>query len=79
MKGNKTRAANVTHAEYEIFKCITETVDLRALRDKMGDDPIANERFRKGAESVLQLINNMMERRRHKLPLNHVDYKEKSK
>ena len=77
MKEN--RAASVTHVEYEIFKCITETVDLRALRDKMGDDPIANERFRKGAESVLQLINNMMERRRHKLPKDHVDYMEKSK
>ena len=77
MKEN--RAASVTHVEYEIFKCITETVDLRALRDKMGDDPIANERFRKGAESVLQLINNMMERRRHKLPKAHVDYEEKGK
>mgnify|MGYP003126626176 FL=1 len=75
MKEN--RAASVTHSEYEILKFITEEIDLRTLEKKMALDRVSKERFGKAGKSVLQLITNMMERRRHKLPLNHVDYKEK--
>ena len=75
----ETRAASVTHSEYEILKFVTENIDLSTLEKKMALDRVSKERFGKGGKSVLQLITNMMERRRHKLPLNHVDYKEKGK
>lgn len=75
----ETRAASVTHSEYEILKFITENINLRTLDKKMAVDKVSAERFIKGGKSVLQLITNMMERRRHRLPLNHVDYKEKGK
>ena len=75
----ETRAASVTHSEYEILKFVTENIDLSTLEKKMALDRVSKERFGKGGKAVLHLISNMMERRRHKLPLNHVDYKEKGK
>ena len=40
-------------------------------------DKVAEKRFRKGAENICRYLENMMERRRHKLPKDHDDYKEK--
>ena len=37
----------------------------------------ASIRFDKGAKKLTILLVNMMERRRHKLPEEHPDYKEK--
>jgi hypothetical protein len=45
----------------------------------MCPDKVSSERFDKAVKSVSVLIQNMMDRRAHKLPKDHVDYKEKSK
>ena len=71
------RAASVSHAEYEILRVVTDEIDLRKLRDSMWPDKVSRERFDKALKSVGGLIQNMMDRRAHKLPKNHVDYKAK--
>jgi len=75
----ETRAASIAHAEYEILKYVIENIDVRIVEKKMALDRVSKKRFGKGGKSVLHLITNLMERRRHRLPLNHVDYKEKVK
>jgi len=71
------RAASVSHAEYEILRVITDEIDLRELRDSMCPDKVSRERFDKALRTVGGLIQNMMDRRAHKLPKNHVDYRTK--
>ena len=71
------RAASVSHAEYEILRVVTDEIDLRKLRDSMCPDKVSRARFDKALKSVGGLIQNMMDRRAHKLPKDHVDYKEK--
>jgi len=80
------RAASIDHAEYEILRVLIDDIDLRRLRQSMCPDDkdtkkkeTAENRFDKAAANVAVLIQNMMDRRAHKLPKNHVDYKEKSK
>ena len=76
--GNKEeRAASVTHAEYEILNHIVTEIDLSRLKSRMCDDDVSKDRFTKAGANVLGLIENMMGRRRHKLPKSHVEYKEK--
>ena len=76
--GNKEeRAASVTHAEYEILNHIVTEIDLSRLKSRMCDDDVSKDRFTKAGGNVLELIENMMGRRRHKLPKSHVEYKEK--
>jgi hypothetical protein len=72
------RAKTVVHAEYEILKWILEKVSIYDLRQQMAKDEISATRFDKGAENALNLVNNMKERRRHNLPSDHIDYKEKA-
>ena len=43
----------------------------------MCDDDVSKDRFTKAGANVLGLIENMMGRRRHKLPKSHTEYKEK--
>jgi len=43
----------------------------------MCDDKVSKDRFNKAGANVLELIENMMGRRRHKLPKSHAEYKEK--
>jgi len=73
------RAASVSHAEYEILRVLTDEINLRKLHSSMCPDKVSSERFDKAVKSVSVLIQNMMDRRAHKLPKDHVDYKEKSK
>ena len=73
------RARSVTHSEYEILQWIGRKAWLDQLMVEMipeGDD-VAEKRFRKGAENICRYLENMMERRQHKLPKEHDDYKEK--
>ena len=74
---NGKKAASVTHAEYMILMCLRDEVDLRDVQVKMATDKVSTTRFDKGATNVLGLIQNMMDRRMHKLPKDHVDFKEK--
>lgn len=78
------RAKNVEHAQFEIFKCILDTIDLTEVKAKLcpsDDTPerkkVAEKRFNDAYVSVAGMIDGYCERRRHKLPKNHVDYKEK--
>lgn len=68
------RAASVTHVEYELLNHIINTVDMQAVERRMVVDEVSSKRFKKGGEKVLQLIQNMMERRQHRLPKDHVDF-----
>ena len=74
---NENRAASVAHAEYEILKHIIERVDLTEVAERMSIDEDSKKRLEQGGGNVLVLLENMMERRRHRLKPTHVDYKEK--
>lgn len=74
---SESRATSVAHAEYEILKYITERVDLTDVAERMIVDAVSKKRVRQAGVNVLELIENMMERRRHRLKPTHVDYKEK--
>lgn len=71
------RAASVTHVEYEILNHIVTEIDLSRLQSRMCDDKVSKDRFVKAGANVLELIENMMGRRRHKLPKSHIEYKER--
>lgn len=73
------RAKTVPHVEYEIFQYILDNINIKQVKDKMcpEGDKVAEDRFNKGYSSVAKLINNLCERRLHRLPKDHVDYTEK--
>ena len=74
------RTKSVTHAEYELLDWIRKRIEIGELRRDMvpKEDDISGTRFDKAATNVLNLISNLAERRRHKLPKDHADYREKS-
>lgn len=73
------RARSVTHVEYEILDWIGRQAWLDGLMVEMipEGDKVAEKRFRTGATNISGYLRNMMERRQHKLPKDHDDYKEK--
>tara|TARA_R100000742_G_C4279596_1_gene104665 strand:- start:9544 stop:9771 length:228 start_codon:yes stop_codon:yes gene_type:complete len=73
------RAKTITHVEYEILTWLLHSIDLDDLKQSMCPvgDTFAEERFKKGAASSAKLIQNMCDRRKHKLPTNHPDYEVK--
>ena len=74
-----SRARSTTHVEYELVNYIGRHIYLDDLMAQMipdGDD-VAAKRFKKGAENICQYLENMAQRRLHKLPKTHPDYKEK--
>ena len=77
MRQNLGRAESISHAEYHILECLVNEVDLSELKRRMGSDVHAIKRFDKAAANVVGLVVNIMDRRRHKLPKDHVDYKVK--
>ncbi len=71
-----TRARSTTHVEYEIINYIGRHIYLDDLMGQMipdGDD-VAAKRFKKGAENVCKFLENMADRRLHKLPKTHPDF-----
>ena len=74
------RAATIPHVEYEIFNLILEEIDISMLKEQMcpTGDKAAHSRFEKGAASAANLIQNLIERRKHKLPHDHLDYEVKA-
>lgn len=77
------RAKTQVHVEYELFKAILDSEaiaevieEVRMLVVPQGDD-IAERRFNDGVKSGAQYIENLMERRLHRLPDDHEDYQEK--
>lgn len=73
------RAKTIPHVEYEILKHILAEVDIADVKLEMvpNGDAIALRRFEQGALSCLGLLNNLMERRLHRLPKEHGDYRVK--
>ena len=74
-----SRARSVTHVEYEILQWIGSKAWLDQLMVEMipEGDNVAEKRFRKGAENITEYLQNMINRRRHKLPKDHDAYKER--
>jgi len=77
------RAKTKVHVEYEVFKAI---LDSEVIGDLIVDlkmdlvptnDKVAEKRFNEGVKSASSYIHNLLERRRHRLPDKHEDYKEK--
>ena len=77
--GSNMRAKTIPHVEYEIFQHILDEIDISILKEQMcpSGDAVATDRFDKGAESAAQLIQNLIERRLHRLPHDHPDFKER--
>ncbi len=73
------RAKTVPHVEYEILQYILDNIDISEVEDAMCpiDDNVAKKRFERGAQSVSQLLSNLVQRRLHRLPKSHADYREK--
>ena len=74
------RCQTIPHVEYEILQHILDDIDISIVKETMVVAPRkekAEQRFDKGAKALTILLVNMMERRRHKLPEEHPDYKEK--
>lgn len=71
------RAKSVVHVEYEILIHLLDEIDLQDLEEHMVKDKVSRKRFDDGAKKVFTLINNLAERRTHRLPQDHEDYKVK--
>ena len=73
------RARSVADVEYEILQWVGDRAWLDGLMTEMvpKGDKVAEKRFRTGATNISGYLRNMMDRRQHKLPKDHDDYKEK--
>lgn len=71
------RAKTIPHAEYELLTHIMESIDIEPIISLMAQDVHSEKRVISAGENVATLIQNLAERRRHRLPLDHPDYKEK--
>tara|TARA_R100000234_G_C4990195_1_gene175168 strand:+ start:1122 stop:1352 length:231 start_codon:yes stop_codon:yes gene_type:complete len=73
------RAKTIPHVEYEIFQHILDEIDISIVKESLvpRGDKIAEERFEKGAASATNLIENLIDRRLHRLPHDHPDFKER--
>lgn len=77
------RIRTVTHGEYEVLNAIMDSLTvaetLQTLKYQMvpENDEVAEKRFNQSVASIGQYLSNMAERRLHRLPKNHPDYREK--
>ena len=71
------RAQTVVHVEYEVLDWILHNIDVAELHEVMVTDDVSEKRFKQGATNVTKLISNLAQRRTHKLPKTHADYKPK--
>ena len=72
------RAQTQIQVEYEALLFIMDNVDFTELENRLvpSNDKVATTRFNNGILNVRTLINNMAQRRTHRLPSNHVDFTE---
>lgn len=70
------RAQTQIQVEYEALLFIMDNVDLTELENRLvpNNDKVAQARYDNGILNVRTLINNMAQRRTHRLPKTHVDY-----
>jgi len=73
------RARTIPHVEYEVLNWVLDNIEVHDLEREMvpTGDKIAQDRFDKGVASVANLINNMIQRRLHKIPEEHPDFEVK--
>ena len=73
------RAKTVTHVEYEALNLILNEITVDELREDMvpEGDEVALKRFYSGVTNVANLVQNMANRRRHRLPESHRDFRVK--
>jgi hypothetical protein len=71
------RAKNVPEVEYELLKHLLSSVNITPLEAVMATDEHSRKRFTTGVANIIQLIDNMADRRLHRLPKDHPDYKAK--
>ena len=74
-----SRARSVAHVEYEILEWIGRRAWLDGLMAEMipEGDKVAEKRFKTGATNIGVYMRNMQDRRRHKLPKSHAEYRGK--
>ena len=77
------RAKTTLHVEYEIVKALLDSKEIgiviEMVKENMVpvDDETVEKRFNRGVKSVSQLLRNIADRRLHRLPKNHPDYRGK--
>ena len=77
------RAKTQVHVEYELFKAILDSEEIAEVIEGVRrsvvpqGDAIAERRFNDGIKSGAKYIENLMVRRLHRLPDDHVDYEPK--
>jgi len=73
------RARSVAHVEYELLNFIGERMYVDDLMQQMipEGDKVAKKRFDKGATNISTYLKNMVNRRLHKLPKDHPEYRRK--
>ena len=77
------RAKTKVHVEYEVLKAILNSKEIgmvikrtKADMVPVGDN-VAEKRYANGVQSLAQYLKNMAERRLHRIPKNHPDYRGK--
>tara|TARA_R100001594_G_scaffold18886_1_gene37003 strand:- start:323 stop:559 length:237 start_codon:yes stop_codon:yes gene_type:complete len=70
---------SIVEGEYETLKHILDSINLKPLYAKyvVGEDDVAQKRMDKSVANVATLISNMLDRRKHRLPEDHLDYEPK--
>tara|TARA_R100000458_G_C8278539_1_gene254956 strand:- start:6642 stop:6878 length:237 start_codon:yes stop_codon:yes gene_type:complete len=70
---------SIVEGEYEALKHILNTISVKPLYERYvdGEDEVAKKRMDKAVSNVGTLIQNMMDRRKHRLPEEHYDYEAK--
>ena len=73
-------AKTTLHVEYEAILDSKEIgIVIEMVKENMVpvDDETVEKRFNRGVKSVSQLLRNIADRRLHRLPKNHPDYRGK--
>ena len=71
------RASSVLEVEYELLRFLRDKIDITQLQDSMAVDAVSTTRCETAIGNVCKLLDNMCDRRLHRLPKDHTDYKEK--
>jgi DNA-binding transcriptional MerR regulator len=77
------RARSVTHVEYEVLKAILKSKEIgmviEQLRDYLTESnhESSQKRFDEGVKNAASYMKNLMDRRVHRLPKQHTDYRPK--
>ena len=77
------KARSVTHVEYEVLKAILKSKEIGMVIEQLRDyltEPnheSSHKRFDEGVKHTASYMKNLMDRRVHRLPKKHTDYRPK--